>query len=73
MPFVVKITKDDDGEKIPYAKWCFVIEITGGNAAFCSGQFFGDGESSCEYETKEGKITCPECISLIKTIKQVKL
>lgn len=74
MAFVVKITRDDNGESIENAKWCWIDATNAqGAAAFCSAQFFGPGESRCEYKVKEGKITCPECIKKIKTIKEIKL
>lgn len=73
MPFVVKIKVDDRGERRKFAKWCYVHEVAGGNTAFCTGEYFGIGESGCIYETKVGKITCPKCLSIIKTIKKVKL
>ncbi len=71
---VVKITRDDTGEKIKFAKWCLVDPCNGqGSAALCTQQFFGYGESNCEYEEKMGKITCPECIKTIKTYQNIKL
>lgn len=73
MAYVVKITKDHCGEKIKHAKWCYIHEICGGDVAFCSGQYFGQGESSCEYTIKKGKITCPDCIEKIKEIKTIRL
>jgi len=72
-PYVVKIIRDEDGSKILYAKWCYVHVICGGNASFCTGQYFGIGESRCEYISKQGKITCPDCIEKIKEIKSIAL
>ncbi len=73
MNHCVKITRDDDGNKILYAKWCYVIQKAGGSMALCSGQFFGMGESSCEYKERSGKITCPDCIEEIKRYQRIKL
>lgn len=76
MNFLVKILSSDDGEKRDNPVWCLVHVITGGNATLCGGEFFGEGESSCSYETKRterGGITCEECLRIIKEIKSVKL
>jgi len=73
MALVVKITTNDAGEKIKQPKWCLVVNRAGGEMTFCGGEFFGFGGSHCEYEQKEGRITCPECIEFIKEIKAVKL
>lgn len=73
MPHVVKITHDDDGTKIDSPKWCYVIYTAGSEMSLCEGQVFGMGEGAAKYETKEGKITCPNCISIIKEIKSIKL
>ena len=70
---VVKITHDDDGEKRYSPAWCLVTEATGGTATFCSGEFFGRGESSATFTEKQGRITCPECKKKIKEIKAIKL
>ena len=71
---VVKITRDDTGEKILYAKWCLVDPANKqGAAALCSQQFFGMGESRCEFLEKEGKITCPKCIETINIYKKIKI
>lgn len=73
MPLVVKILVSEDGEKIPYAKWCLSWNKAGGRMTLCTGQFYGMGESSCKYKEKHGKITCPECIEEIKMFKSIKL
>lgn len=73
MATVVKILKDDDGYKPHNQKWHYVHAAAGEFCTFCTGEFFGMGVSAVEYKIKEGKITCPECISMIKTIKSVKL
>src|SRR5688500_11894042 len=68
---LVKITRDDNGENIKYAKWCLAVNRAGGWQSLCSGQFFGMGESDCEYQEKRGRVTCPNCIEQIKEIKRV--
>ena len=78
MNFLVKILSSDDGE--PRDKdqqfWHLVENTAGGNATLCEGEYFGEGESSCKFETKkvdqEG-ITCPYCIRKIKWLKKIKL
>lgn len=71
---VVKIIDDDDGIKKKYAKWCLVDPCNNqGRAALCTQEFFGEGESSCEYKIKKGVITCPNCIEIIKTYHKIKL
>lgn len=75
MNHLVKILTDEYGEKEDSPKWCLSVFNTG-NMAFCSGQFYGFGESKVEYEIKQvkrGGITCERCISKIKDIKSVKL
>lgn len=69
----VKITRNYDGEKIPYAKWCLSLEKAGGSMALCTRQYYGDGENECEFEERDGKITCPDCIAEIKYFKSIKL
>jgi hypothetical protein len=53
--------------------WHYIWSPDGADRAICSGQVFGYGEADIEYETKEGKITCPSCIAVIKMIKAIKL
>jgi hypothetical protein len=75
---LVRIPRDDDG----YLKddgdvWHLVDpENHQGASALCTGEFFGAGESACEFEIKEvsrGGITCPRCVSILKGYKAVKL
>ena len=76
MPRIVKIITSDSGEKYKKPKWHLIEVIAGGNATFCGGEFFGYGESGCEYKTKvteRGGITCEECLEKIRRIKAVKL
>ena len=73
---LVKITVDEDGADVDNAKWCLSIIAAGGSQSFCSGQYYGKGESSCEFKDKtvqRGGITCPECLQKIKEIKAIKL
>ncbi len=70
---VVKIIADDDGTKIDNPVWHLSITKSGGNMTLCSGEFYGIGESSCTFKTKQGKITCPDCIAEIKFYKSIKL
>lgn len=70
---VVKITRDEDGEKIDHPKWCWFYNTGGSDNTLCTGQVFGYGEGSAEYKMKEGKITCPDCIAIIREIKAIKL
>ena len=74
---LVKILSSDDGE--PRDKhlqyWHWILTDTG-NHTLCEGEFFGYGESACEYEiktVKRGGITCPKCLEIIKEIKAIKL
>ncbi len=75
MNYLIRILVDDNGEKRFDPVWCLVVHDTG-NMAFCSGEFFGVGESGVVYEVKgckRGGITCPKCLDKIKLIKAVKL
>jgi hypothetical protein len=71
---LVKIKVDDNGEKKRSPKWCLVDPCSyQGSSNLCTHEYFGIGESACVYETKVGKITCPECIRIIKTYQKIKL
>lgn len=76
MNHLVKILSDDSGEKRDNPVWCLSHEITGGNATLCGGEFYGEGESGCDYKiksTEKGGITCEDCLRIIRKIKSVKL
>lgn len=73
---VVKILTSDQGEKYDKPKWHLVTEIAGGNATLCGGEYFGSGESGCDYKVKrvdKGGITCEDCLKEIRIIKALKL
>jgi hypothetical protein len=73
---LVKILTSDSGEKRIKLKWHLIHEICGGNATLCGGEYFGLGESGCDYKlktTKKGGITCEQCLKIIKEIKAIKL
>lgn len=72
-PIVVKIKVNDDGEKQKFAKWHYVNFHGSGENALCTGEYFGEGEGSAEFDKKRGKITCPECVRIIKELKAVRL
>lgn len=73
MPYVVKITVDDDGCETGRKEWCYVWETSGSHCTLCTLEVFGEGESGAEYEVKYGKITCPDCIAIIKEFKSIRL
>jgi len=77
MHSLVKITSDDDGDEKPDPQWCLVDPSNfSGPAALCTQEYFGDGESSCVYETKEVRragITCRLCLEKLKLMKAIKL
>jgi len=76
MNSLVKILSDDNGEPRDLDKqfWHLVDPCNlGGSATLCEREYFGYGESRCEYEESKGSITCPNCIAMIKVYKKVKL
>jgi len=73
---LVKILTDDDGMKIKKPVWHLSMHMGGGEQAMCTGEYYGFGESAVTYDTKgkeKGGITCPECLTIIKIIKNIKL
>jgi hypothetical protein len=73
---VVKIIVDNDGAKKKGAKWCLSVISCGDPQTLCTGEYYGDGGSSCEYKLKKverGGITCHECLSEIMWYKSIKL
>lgn len=77
MNALVRITVDDDGHQTKNNDWHLVDPGNEqGPAALCTQEFFGAGESDCEYEERvaaRGGITCPDCLRKLKTYKAVRL
>ncbi len=73
---VVKFLVNDIGEKEDNPTWHLVQPFGDAPRTVCTGEVFGAGEGSAIYETKnikEGKITCPQCLAIIKWYKSIKL
>lgn len=71
---LVRILTDEDGDRVRPRRWHYVHVICGSNAALCTGEYFGVGESSATFKTKDrGKITCEECRKIIKEMKAIRL
>ena len=73
---VVKITVDDSGSEKESPKWCLSIVSGGDPMAACTGEYYGMGQSDCEYKCKtveSGGINCPDCLALIRSYKAIKL
>jgi len=79
MNSLVKLLTDDDGDPVDKEdqRWHLVDPCNrGGRATLCTGEFFGLGESQCEYEEKtaeRGGITCQHCVQKLKAYKAVRL
>jgi hypothetical protein len=77
MNTIVKIIRDDEGALTKDEHWHLVDPANPqGNAALCTQEFFGPGESDVEYELKvkvRGGINCAKCIRIIKIYKAVRL
>jgi hypothetical protein len=72
---LVKILTNEDGDQ-ELGYWHYPVSFDWSNRCLCSGQVFGEGEGSATFETKivqRGGITCPKCLSIIKSFKKVKL
>lgn len=71
---LVKMITDDDGEKHTSNHWHLVVNNDATDRTCCTGECFGLGEGSAVYKEKfTGKITCPNCIKIIKWYKAIKL
>jgi len=73
METIVKLIKDEDGREYPNKYWHYVNYSGGSDATLCTGEVFGMGEGSAKYIEKQGKITCPYCIEIIKKFQSIKL
>ncbi len=76
MNYVVKILRNEDGEKVEKPVWCYVQNWGDSSRTLCGGEVFGMGEGSAEFDTKEvkrGGITCKQCLDIIHEMKSIKL
>lgn len=73
-PEVAKLNTDFDGNKYGNSYWHYVTQISGDPAIICTGEFINESAGgSDDTEIKIGKITCPECLSMIREYKAIKL
>jgi hypothetical protein len=76
---LVKILSDDKNEprELYLQVWHLVdIANSSGACTLCEGEYFGVGESGCEFEVKSvkrGGITCKKCLDILKAYKKIKL
>lgn len=73
---VVRFKTDPFGEKARNSFWHLSVTPTDCAQIFCSGEVYGSGVSEAEYIEKDvlrGGITCPECLSIIRAFKRIKL
>lgn len=73
---LVRLLCDDDGFPYDDPKWHLIDESMPDPATLCRGEYFGVGQSNCEFELKtvaRGGITCAHCLTTIRLIKAVKL
>jgi hypothetical protein len=73
MANVVKIITDDDCMPYNNDYWHYAYDHPTGKMVLCSCEYYGIGESNVEYKESDGKITCQECIDIIKHFKSIKL
>ncbi|MNL07520.1 hypothetical protein D3C87_1281990 [compost metagenome] len=76
MHTVVKFTKNNDGDKVERPKWHLSITYSGVAMSLCSGECYGFGVSSCEFQEKDveiGGINCNDCLGRIKELQSIKL
>lgn len=77
MNHLVKIISNDDGDKLSKEEQVWHVAIkSDALRTLCTGEAFGFGESSCEYEekwVKRGGITCDACLQKVKFIKKIRL
>lgn len=72
---IVKILSGDDGEIRDNPVWCLIHPMDSDPSTLCQNEYFGEGQSSCTFELKEGKVkdlTCPSCLAFIRHIKKLK-
>lgn len=75
---IVKFLINDDGDDIPLEDqvWYYSHLSVNANMAFCTGEFYGYGDSSVQYveqTVESGGITCQQCLAKIRMIQSIKL
>lgn len=73
---LVRITYNDDGDKIEKPTWCMVQDHADAERTVCGGEVFGLGEGIAKYTTKpysKHGITCNRCKEIIKWFKSIPL
>lgn len=75
---LVRIIRNDDGDLEPgWRDWHLVDPGNPqGPATLCTAEFFGSGESACEFQNKyckRGGITCGKCLQILRAYKAVRL
>lgn len=79
MNTLVKLLTHDDGEKIDKDEQVWHLSDPNteqGERVLCTQEFYGYGESGCEFKTKTvkiGGIECDDCKKIIKLYQDVKL
>lgn len=82
MQTILKMTRNEEGEKKPYGNLWHAGGTDGGvNSLLCSGEVFdeegsvdAEGFAKCiSKEVPRGGITCPNCLAIIRQIKAIKL
>ena len=72
---LVRILIDDDGLDVDSPQWHLLETDGGGPHALCTGEFVGEGESGCVFETNEVQrgVPCARCRAIIKRHKVIAL
>lgn len=73
---LVKLLTHDDGEPVESPVWHLSDQYGDSARTLCSGEAYGIGESSSEYEYASGfgrDITCDRCRRILKTHQEIKL
>ena len=78
MPVLVKVFRDDDGDRVLFPVWHLDDPEAPGvwGQVFCTGEVYGEAESDVVYErkiTKRGGIECERCMEKLRAYKRVKL
>lgn len=72
---LVRIIQNEDGEMQESKNdWHLVQNIGDSPRVVCTGEVFGEGEGMAVFKEKiTGKITCCNCIKIVKWYKSIKL